>query len=65
MPSINLVNSTDISSWANRRVSQDQLPKVIRRLIRATIEQIKSINIRADEGVQLEGFDGILEVERS
>lgn len=63
MPSINLVNSTDITSWANRRASQDQLPKVIRRLIRATIEHIKSINIRADEGVQLEGFDGILEVD--
>ncbi len=44
-------------------MSQDQLPKAIRRLIRATIEHIKSINIRADEGVQLEGIDGILEVE--
>jgi hypothetical protein len=60
---ITLINSADIDSWANRRTSQDQLPKLLRRLIRATIEHIKFISIRADEGVQLEGFDGVLEVE--
>lgn len=63
MAAIMFVNATDVDSWANRRNAQDQLPKLLRRLIRATIEQVKFISVRADEGVQLEGFDGILEVE--
>ncbi len=63
MASIILANATDIDSWANRRNAQDQLPKLLRRLIRATVERTKFISVRADEGVQLEGFDGVLEVE--
>lgn len=63
MTSILLVNATDIDSWANRRTAQDSLPKLLRRLVRATTERVKFISVRADEGVQLEGFDGLLEVE--
>lgn len=59
-----LVNSTDISLWSNRRTAQDQFPKFIRRLIRSSTETLKFIGIRADEGVQLEGFDGVLLVNR-
>jgi hypothetical protein len=63
MASTILVNATDIQSWANRRNSQEQLPRLLRRLIRATTDQIHFISIRADEGVQLEGFDGVLEIQ--
>src|ERR1044072_5004704 len=63
MSLLTFINSTDIEAWSNRRTSQDQLPKLLRRLIKATAKNISSISIRADEGVQLEGFDGILEVE--
>ncbi len=63
MASMMLVQATDIDSWANRRTAQDKLPKLLRRLIGATTERIKFISVRADEGVQLEGFDGVIEVE--
>ncbi|MDQ3650626.1 MAG: hypothetical protein M3458_10235, partial [Acidobacteriota bacterium] len=63
MASIMLVNATDIDSWANRRTARDLLPQLLRRLVRATTERVKFISVRADEGVQLEGFDGVLEVE--
>jgi len=56
------VNATDLNLWANRRNAQDQLPRVIRRLIHATIEHPKRVGLPADESVQLGGFDGIVEV---
>jgi hypothetical protein len=59
-----LVNSTDISLWANRRIAQDQFPKFLRRLITTSTETLKFISMRADEGVQLEGFDGVLLVDK-
>jgi hypothetical protein len=63
MLSTTLITSSDIDSWSNRRTSQDHIPKFLRRLVNATTESIKFISIRADEGIQLEGFDGVLEVE--
>ena len=59
-----LVDATDLSSWANRRISQDKFPKFLRKLIISTTENIEFISIRADEGVQLEGFDGVLLVDK-
>lgn len=59
-----LVNSTEISLWANRRIAQDQFPKFLRKLITSSTEELKFISIRADEGVQLEGFDGVLVVDK-
>ncbi|MEK6337497.1 MAG: hypothetical protein AABM67_21450 [Acidobacteriota bacterium] len=63
MSSLMFVNATDLGSWANKRNSQDQLPRLLRRVIRATTEQIQFISVRADEGIHLEGFDGILDVQ--
>lgn len=58
-----LASATDIAFWANRRDAQDMLPRLIRRLIHATVPQINRIGFPAGEGVQLGGWDGILDVE--
>ena len=58
------VNATDLTTWANVRDSQDTLPKLVRRLIHATVSRVKRIEFRAGEGVQLGGWDGIVEAEQ-
>ncbi len=57
-----LVDGTDLNLWANRRDSQAELPRLVRRLIHATVERVERIALPADEGVQLGGWDGIVEV---
>lgn len=59
-----LVSATDIKLWANRRDAQEMLPRLIRRLIRATVSPINRIGFPAGEGVQMGGWDGRLEVEQ-
>ncbi len=63
LPSRMLVDATDLDCWANRRDAQGRLPQLIRRLILATVDDISLIEFRAGEGVQLGGWDGIVEVE--
>lgn len=57
-----LVDGTDLNLWANRRDCQAELPRLVRRLIHATVERVERIALPADEGVQLGGWDGIVEV---
>lgn len=64
MTSAILVNATDLTLWANRRDSQDMLPKLVRRLVHAIPERILRAGFRAGEGVQLGGWDGIVEAEK-
>jgi addiction module HigA family antidote len=61
VPLRTLVNSTDLTEWANRRDAQGLLPKVVRSLVLATVGRIESIAFSAEEGVQLGGWDGIVE----
>lgn len=63
MPLPLLADSTDLSDWANRRDAQDTLPKLVRNLILNTVPGIEQIDFRADEGVQLAGYDGVVRVE--
>jgi len=63
MPHATLINATDLNLWASRREAQSKLPQLLRRLIRATTPNAKRISFPADEGVQLGGWDGIVEVE--
>lgn len=58
-----LVDSTDLTLWANRRDVQEMLPRVLRRLVHATVARVERIGFPADEGVQLGGWDGIVRVE--
>lgn len=59
-----LANATDLALWANRRDSQDVLPRLVRRLVHATTEHVLRAGFPAGEGVQLGGWDGIVEVEQ-
>lgn len=55
------VTGTDLDDWASRRDAQSQLPRLVRRLIRATVDPITRLDFAADEAVQMGGWDGILE----
>lgn len=63
MLSRTLIDATDLTQWANRRAAQGMLPRVMRRLVHATVACIERIGFPADEGVQLGGWDGIVRVE--
>ena len=57
------IDATDLENWASRRDSQDCLPLVIRRLIRATLNRNKivSISFPAGESIVYPCWDGRLE----
>lgn len=55
-------NATDLDRWAHQRDSQATLPKLIRRLVLATATKVERLHFRSDEGVQLGGWDGIVQV---
>ncbi len=56
------IDTANLRSWASRRDCQDQLPLLVRKLIRATSSSIKKISFPAGENVLIGGWDGILEV---
>ena len=59
---MNWIDANDLHLWASRRDSQAQLPRVVRRLVHATVERPAHVDFPAGEGVQLGGWDGIVEV---
>src|SRR4051794_416187 len=63
MKSITLADATDLASWANRLDAQAQLPRLLRRLVLATVERTIGVSFRAGEGVQLGGWDGLVSIE--
>jgi len=63
LPATN-VDATGIVQWAARREAQGDLPKVVRRLVFGTLENVKRCEFRSGEGVQLGGWDGLTDVER-
>jgi hypothetical protein len=56
------VTSTEIVHWADMRISQSQLPQLVRRLIFATIDLTNIVNITFPGGddVYRPGYDGSL-----
>ena len=60
-----LCDATDLVAWADRREAQALLPKVVRRLVLVTGNKVTQAQFRADEGVQLPGWDGVVEAEES
>lgn len=63
MKSITLADATDLTSWANRLDAQAQLPRLLRRLVLATVGRPLGVSFRGGEGVQLGGWDGLVSVE--
>lgn len=55
------IDTIDLKNWASRRDSQEYLPLLIRRLIRATVNKIDSISFPAGESIVYSGWDGRLE----
>lgn len=55
-----LCDATDLAAWADRREAQSVLPRLVRRLIRATGVRVTKLHVRTDEGVHLSGWDGIV-----
>ncbi len=56
-----LVDANDLVGWADRREAQGQLPRVVRDLVLATVGRAERVVFSADEGVQLSGWDGIVD----
>lgn len=56
------ITSTDLSNWAPTRNCQENLPLLIRRLIRASIDDVKKLMIPAGDNIILPGFDGTVEL---
>ena len=57
-----LCDATDLEAWARRRHAQDLLPRLVLRLVLATGgSSISKASFRTSEGVQLSGWDGIVE----
>lgn len=59
-----LVDATDLERWADRRDSQELLPELVWRLVIATGLRISRASFRSGEGIQLGGWDGIVDAEQ-
>ncbi len=55
------VSAKDLEQYSERRDCQENLPLIIRRLIRATINKISSISFPSGESIGYPGWDGRLE----
>jgi hypothetical protein len=63
MPSVTLIDATDLTAWANRRDAQARLPQLVRRLVVTTASGVMRLQFRSGEGVALPGYDGLAEVK--
>jgi hypothetical protein len=53
-----LAGRHEITVWADRADAPHTLPRLIRRLIDQTNDQVVELKVRTDEGVRLRGYDG-------
>lgn len=58
------ISAHDLSVWADRIDAAAMLPKLVRRLLFATAP-LRMIEMRADEGTRLRGWDGIVQARES
>jgi hypothetical protein len=58
------VDTLELREWAKRRDSQETMPQLIRKLIRASVESISDIKFPSGDNVLIGGWDGILEVTK-
>ena len=56
------IDTLELRYWADRRDCQDTLPHLLRKLIRANSNSIRSIKFPSGDNVLLGGWDGVLEV---
>jgi hypothetical protein len=61
-----LASAEDIEAWADRVVeARTQFPRLVRRLINQTNDQVTFLQMRADMGAGVPGYDGIVEAGRA
>lgn len=60
-----LVDRADIVKWAERIDARAEFPRVVRGLIRATNDQVVSLQMRAAEGSGVPGYDGTCDALRA
>jgi hypothetical protein len=61
-----LADAADIARWADERIeARDEFPRLLRALINARGDQLTSNDMRAGKGVDVPGYDGIVEARRS
>lgn len=54
------LTATELAHWADRRVAQDALPLLVRRLVLATLDPL-AIDFAAGDAVNRRGYDGFLQ----
>lgn len=59
-----LASSKDVELWAEHLDARATLPRLVRRLVLATLERVEFVSFRADEGVQVGGYDGIVQASQ-
>lgn len=63
-PLPHLADRADIIRWADRMEARSEFPRLIRGLIKANNDQVMTLQMRAAEGVDAPGFDGISDALR-
>jgi hypothetical protein len=56
-------DASELEAWAERRDAQAQLPSIIRTLIAGSTPDVRQLDVRTGEGVQLPGWDAKVEAE--
>ena len=56
------IDTNDLREWAKSRDCQETIPQLVRKLIRATSNSIKTIKFPSGENILTGGWDGILDV---
>lgn len=60
-----LADALAVAQWAERIGARSEFPRLVRRLIRQTNDQVVVLEIRADEGTDYKGYDGIVEATKA
>lgn len=60
-----LVNATFIDQHAGLLDTRSRLPMLVRKLVQRTVSGLRRNQFRTDEGIQLEGWDGIVEADQA
>jgi hypothetical protein len=60
-----LADRVDIIKWADRVVARSEFPRLIRGLIKSNNDQVIALQMRAAEGVDAPGYDGISDALRA
>jgi hypothetical protein len=65
MDSFGLATQHDLRKWADSVAARSELPRLIRRLVLETAEDLASVDFPAGEGVSVGGWDGVVQAGAS